>query len=443
MIKIKKLISFIFALVLVFSFCISSFAAVTADQQANSLYTGWGTGTTVTYASGYGTSWFYRVIYWLSQIKSEVTTTKTSVGNIYTLLTNNLSYIKTAVQNLDTYDNTLGGFLSNIDLYTHNLYDLFTNSQYHYYDLVSAVKDIANNTSGGSSSDLSKIESSLGSKTTSNNSIIYSLNSLAANVSRTVGEFYYYDRLTGEFNASADYFYSTGTDLFNLNTLALASDNRDEQSFINFFSDISYSLLKSRPVGFNPIRTSDNFVNSVAGNLFTLTYTFCAPGSASYYDYLTDSSISYSGNYARGFLSQLAIQTELTSRLAYIFANDDDIAIKKDSEDNSQAVNDNFLSSSGANSVKTDDIGNLSSVSTSVKDTFSTGTSPTGVFDVVNSDNPWEWFTDDVANSLLADGSSSASTFSLRSSPADNDTVVTSYYQDNISDLFSWLKKVG
>lgn len=266
---IKRLISLVLALILVFAFSVSSFATITADIQADDLSSGWGTGTAVTYPTGYSTSWFYRVVYWLSQLKS----------------------------------------------------------------------------------DSSSILSSLGYKNSSNSNIITCLNSIMSRTAGTIGDFYYYDRQTKEFSASSDYFFSTGTNLFN-----------------------------------------------IAGAVY---------------------------------------------KLQHVLADDDDLAIKNSARDITQSYQSNFLSSSGANSVKTDDISNLSSVGTSVKDTFSTGVSASVVFDAVNASDPWEWFTDVVAISLLADSSTSFSTFSLRSAPVDNVEVVTSYYEDNLNDFYSWLDLVG
>lgn len=269
MIIIKRFISFVLALVLVFAFSISSFASITADIQADDLASGWGSGSSLSYPTGYLTSWYYRVLYWLSQIRS----------------------------------------------------------------------------------DSSSILFSLGSKTSSQSNIITCLNSIMSHTSGTIGEFYYEVPFSHEFKASSDFFASVGSNLFNI---------------------------------FDELRAISGFV-------------------ADFSDQMTKAA---------------------TRNTQDIFTE-------------------NFLESSSSNSVKTDDIVNLSSVSTSFKDTFSTGSSSSGVFDVLNSNNPWEWFTSDVANSLLADSSFSVSTFSLRSSPFDNVEVVTSYYEDNLSDFYSWLDMVG
>ena len=265
---IKRFISLVLALILVFAFSVSSFSAITADIQADDLASGWGSGSSLTYPTGYLTSWYYRVLYWLSQTKS----------------------------------------------------------------------------------DTSSILSSLGYKDSSNSNIITCLNHIMSHTAGSIGDYYYLNN-NFETIATSDFFESVGANLFSIgSTLSL----------------ISYDL--TTPFD-RPIKSSSDGL-----------------------------------------------------KLSYLT---------------------NFLSSDSSNSVKGDDIGNLSSVTSSVKDSFSTGTSPSGVFDVVNSDSPWEWFTDGVANSLLADSSSSVSSFSLCSSPSENYDIVTSYYEENLNDFYSWLDLVG
>ena len=262
---IKRFVSLVLAFILVFAFSVSSFAAITADILADDLASGWGSGSSLTYPTGYLTSWFYRVLYWLSQVKS----------------------------------------------------------------------------------DSSSILSSLGYKNSSNSNIITCLNHIQTHTAGTIGEFYYYN------------------------------DN------------------------FESIATSD-FFEAVGNNLNTVCNTL---------------------------LSLLPDPVETM--------------IKHSSETNKITFNDSFLSYDSSSSVKPDDISNLSSLVISSKDTFSTGTSSSGVFDVLNSNSPWEWFTQDVANSLLADSGSSVSSFSLRSSSSENYDIVTSYYEDNLNDFYSWLDLVG
>lgn len=371
---IKRLISFVLAFVLVLAFSVSSFAAISdspSDQMATSLKSGWGSGTSVTYPSGYATSWFYRVVYWLSHLKTEVTTIKTTADNIYS-----------AIDSVESYMVNFLGSGSLITTYLNNIRENSLTTNGRLLDIYNKIP---------ASSDLSNIELALGAKTANNNSVLYCLNEIMAHSAGTIGEFYYHDRETNQFSASSDYFFSTGTNLYNL-----ASTYATE--------------FVSRP----------------------------------YFNFLTREFTNFTtSSFASTLSDQVVDQSSMLSRLTYIFANDDDLALKYDSANNMQAVNDNFLKPSGSHSVKADDISGLSGISTSVTDTFKTGTSSSGVFDVLNSNDPWEWFTIDVANSLLADSGSSASTFSMRSAPVENDEVITSYYEDNLNDFYSWLDLVG
>lgn len=78
----KKIFSIVLALVLIFALAVPSYA-VTADEQSTSLKSGWGSGTTNTYPTGYNTSWFYRVLYWLSAIETSANSLVDSNGDIY------------------------------------------------------------------------------------------------------------------------------------------------------------------------------------------------------------------------------------------------------------------------------------------------------------------------------------------------------------------------
>lgn len=355
---------------LVFAFSVSSFATVT-DVEIPILKSGWGSSSTNSYPSGYSSSWFYRVLYWLSQLKTEVTTIKSTTDNIYS-----------AIDSVESY---LVNYLGSSSLITTYLDRIRENS----LTTNSRLLDIYNKIP--SPSDLSNIELALGAKTANNNSVLYCLNEIMSHTDGTIGEFYYHDRVTKDFLASSDYFLSTGTNLFNI------------------------------------------------ASAYTTNFT-----TASYKNYLEGKLVRFSAPSLGSAISlQIVDQSSMLNRLAFIFASDDDIQLKRDSSNNMNSFNDNFLKPSANHSVKADDISGLSGISTSVTDTFTTGTSSSGVFDVLNSSDPWEWFTVDVANSLLADSGASSSTFSLRSAPVENDEVITSYYEDNLKDFYSWLDLVG
>lgn len=93
-----------------------------------------------------------------------------------------------------------------------------------------------------------------------------------------------------------------------------------------------------------------------------------------------------------------AIQAPV-ARLAYVLANDDQIAAREAAADNEAAVVDQFIDPSGAGSASTSDIGSISSASDGFKTNFSTDASASGIWSIFDSSNGY-WFSQEIANSL-------------------------------------------
>lgn len=349
----KKLISIVLALVLVFSVAVPSFA-VTADDLANKLYTGWGSGTTVTYPSGYSTSWYYRVIYWLDAINDNATSIKNALssgGSIESVL-------------YDIYINTGG---------TGSLYSMLNNN---LKDVIEAIE----NNSGGSS-DLANIESSLGEKTTENNSIIWCLNQLNARMSNTTGEFYKFDGDTQ--SATSDFFDSVGTNLYTF----------------------TYDFLKDYPyVNFNSV--DDNG------------------------DVIGDISISKAGVMGAlvSYLSQIG--SSITA-IRYSIADPDTLKFHKATEESKSNVLD--LATTGVTSSSGSSLSMISGISDGIglvtvfNEKFTSSDVSVGdVFKIFDDTSvSLAWFTEETASNI--DGV--VTTFS-RDLNSDTE-VVTSYYQEN------------
>lgn len=92
------------------------------------------------------------------------------------------------------------------------------------------------------------------------------------------------------------------------------------------------------------------------------------------------------------------IQTPV-ARLAYVIANDDQIAAREAAADNEAAVVDQFIDPSGAGSASTSDIGSISSASDGFKSNFSTDASASGIWSIFDSSNS-NWFSQNIASSL-------------------------------------------
>lgn len=117
-----------------------------------------------------------------------------------------------------------------------------------------------------------------------------------------------------------------------------------------------------------------------------------------------------------GIYTYLAgIQNPL-ARLAYVHASDEEIAARQKAEANQTAVVNNFIDPNGSGSLPTSSIGSVSDMSDSFKDNFSTDASPTGLFDIFNSDHG-SWFSQETADQL---DTTNINNRSLKAAPSDD-----------------------
>lgn len=93
-----------------------------------------------------------------------------------------------------------------------------------------------------------------------------------------------------------------------------------------------------------------------------------------------------------------SIQTPI-ARLASVHASDEEIQAREYAANNQAAVTNNFINPSGDGSVPTSSFGSVSSLSSGVKTNLSTDASPSGIFDIFNSDHG-SWFSQETADQL-------------------------------------------
>lgn len=93
-----------------------------------------------------------------------------------------------------------------------------------------------------------------------------------------------------------------------------------------------------------------------------------------------------------------SIQAPL-ARLSYVLANDQEIEARDYASANQQAVVDNFIDPSGDASASTSDFSNIADFSSGYQSTFSSDASPTGIFNLFTSDN-MSWFSQETYNQL-------------------------------------------
>ena len=111
-------------------------------------------------------------------------------------------------------------------------------------------------------------------------------------------------------------------------------------------------------------------------------------------------------------------------RLQQVLADDDDLQMRQDSEQNKNVAKDAFLSYDSDTSVKPSDIGGLSNLGSGLRNNFDTGTvEASNLFDFWGSDNTFSWFTQETKDNMVNVSSSGTG---VRRARAQNDEPI--YY---------------
>ena len=120
----KKIVALVLSFVMIFSFAMPSFA-LTSDEQANDLMTGWGsTSSSPSSPTGYSHSWFYLMLYHTYQIRQTLNNIDTDTSNIYSrvgLINNSVSdllinsnFIKVGVSSIEDYSKLINSTLNSV-----------------------------------------------------------------------------------------------------------------------------------------------------------------------------------------------------------------------------------------------------------------------------------------------------------------------------------------
>lgn len=118
------------------------------------------------------------------------------------------------------------------------------------------------------------------------------------------------------------------------------------------------------------------------------------------------------------------------SRLAFVLANDDEIAARQAAAANTAAAVSNVISSSGSGSAKPSDISGIADLKSSVSDSVSTGVNVNSIFTETGSGgHAWDWFTQGIQDELSAPSRRSNVRFNSKSSGSDT-PMLDAYYHD-------------
>ena len=131
----------------------------------------------------------------------------------------------------------------------------------------------------------------------------------------------------------------------------------------------------------------------------------------------------------QGLYRYLAFTQRDVARLAYVFANDEELEARQLAQANQEQIIDDFIDPNGSGSVSASDFSSMAGASDSVKDNFNTGYSSSNIWDIFNSVH-YGWFSQECADSL---DTTVSNTRTLNSSSGYDTPLLDSYYEQILS----------
>lgn len=125
------------------------------------------------------------------------------------------------------------------------------------------------------------------------------------------------------------------------------------------------------------------------------------------------------------------------SRLAFVLANDDEIAARQAAAANTAAAVSNVISSSGSGSASPSDISGVAGLKSSAEDSISSGVSASTIFSQTGSGgHAWDWFSQTVADELSAPSRRSDVRSGVKSSGSD--TPMLDAYRHDLEEAIGF-----
>lgn len=122
-------------------------------------------------------------------------------------------------------------------------------------------------------------------------------------------------------------------------------------------------------------------------------------------------------------------------RLQQVLADDSDLQMREDTEENRTVFHDLFMNHSNSDSaVKPDQIISVSNLSVDFQNNFNTEVDPLKLFDFLKDENPLAWFTQNCKDSMVSVSSSSSRLAPAVSSPYGN------YAAEHMQDYYNRLE---
>lgn len=375
----KRFISLLLAFCLLFCFSVSSYAA-TSDDLANKLYSGWS--DTSTPLSG---SWYALIKQYFSHLNSKIDLWLPYLINLGSSTDgdNSFTLVGTSKFLHNILGNNSNGTISN-----------------QLYNIRTLLTTISNSSSSWNSSLVS--------------SLINKVSSIDFNLSES------YNSLVNSESWLSEIYNNSVTIDSDTSALRINSDDLKTGWFV-------YPQLQ-RPTPKAGYQNSWYF--GVLQSLYNFRSEFAiSQMNKSRVEGFKDSDFSHL-TFSEGLYSMIY-------RMQHVLANDADLQMRKDTEENLNAFKDNFVDSSSDNSIKVSDINSVSSLSSGLKQNFDTGVNPLSLFDFLSDESPFSWFTEECKNSMVSVPSPYSSHRVLASSSPYGD-----YASEHMQDYYNRLEGV-
>lgn len=367
----KRLVSCLMAALLVLVLSVPAYA-YTADDLANKLYSGW---SQTSSPSGLGGSWYAIVRQFLNSMSTDLSTVKTNSNVLVSkleLVNTYLSTISTKIQMIDTDTSNISTSLGSSS---------YGSVTYQMSQIRTLLTTISNASSAWTSSQATSVTNKVGTidsnLSEAKNSLINSESWLNEIYNKSVT----IDSDTSSISADVN-------SLFNGWILQQAGQyvNKNPRSWFGVVG------LKINELNGYLVKDKINVTNFNDSDFGCMTW--------------------YKGVYATLY------------RLQQVLADDDDLQMRQDSEENKNVAKDAFLSYDSDTSVKPSDIGGLSNLGSGLRNNFDTGTvEASNLFDFWGSDNTFSWFTQETKDNMVNVSSSGSG---ARRARAQNDEPI--YY---------------
>lgn len=290
-----------------------------------------------------------------ASIVSDLSTIKTTLNNIY-------NRVNTISNSLIDSSHSVAYWASAIASWMQPIYQALTNNLVSAFDIepiISGLNEVVSDGTGTTFYPYLKYNGK-------------SISEISTNI------FSYVNRISGNIYKNGSYITSS----YNNYGLATGSNNTSTN---NIFDAINNNLIS---LNNSSIQDHNELFYYTKGYPFNIVNVNTAED---------ESFTPYSfGNAIIRYLQKIQYPV---ARLGYVLASNERIEAQEAAAANEEAVVDNFIDSTGDGATSPSNISSVSGLSSGYKQNFTTDASPSGIFDIFNSDHA-TWFSQETKNQL-------------------------------------------